>query len=96
MTPYVPPKGMTDLVRVLQHCSADDAARVLVLAFQDCACDAILQDRLRFAAYDLLAACKAALETADTGRALDWHRLTAAIEQAERTEPVKEPPCTVF
>jgi hypothetical protein len=60
---------------------------VLVLAFRDCAAAALLQDvRLHVAAPTLLAACKAALETAETGRALDWPALTAAVDQAERTE----------
>jgi hypothetical protein len=87
MIPYVPPQGLADFVYVLQRCPPRDAERVLALAFQDCAHDAILQDmRLRFAAYDLLAACKAALDTTESGRALDWAQLSAAVDQAERTE----------
>lgn len=87
MTPYEPPHGMADLVWLLQHCAPDEAARVLALAFRDCAAAALVQDfRLHVAAPTLLAACKAALETAESGRALDWTALTAAVEEAERCE----------
>jgi hypothetical protein len=88
MTPWTPPTGLEPFVRLLQRCGTADAVRLLARAFETCAADAILQDyRLRGAAPQLLAACKAALATADTGTALDWHRLTAAIEQAELATP---------
>jgi hypothetical protein len=87
VTPYEPPHGMADLVWLLQHCAPDEAARVLALAFRDCAAAALVQDfRLHVAAPTLLAACKAALATAETGRALDWATLVAAVDQAERLE----------
>jgi hypothetical protein len=87
VTPYEPPNGIADLVWLLQHCTPDEAARVLALTFRDCAAAALLQDvRLHVAAPTLLAACKAALATAETGRALDWPALTAAVAQAEPTE----------
>jgi hypothetical protein len=85
MTPYEPPQGMADFVHVLQHCAARDAARLLTLAFRDCANDAILQEiRLRIAAPELLEAGKRACDTLETGRALD--ALVAAVDQAERGE----------
>jgi hypothetical protein len=81
---YEPPPGMTEFVRVLQRCSAKDAENLLALAFENCAADAITQDlRLRIAAPALLAACKLALATAETGRALDWQALTDAIARVE-------------
>jgi hypothetical protein len=87
MTPWIPPTGLEAFVRVLQRCSTADAVSLLAQAFETCAADAVLQDfRLRGAASQLLAACKAARETADTGRALDWAQLSAAVDQAERTE----------
>ena len=87
MTPYEPPKGLADFVRVLQRCSTTDAIELLTLAFKTCQADAVTQDfRLRYAAPALLAACKQALDTADTGRALDWTALTAAIAQVDRLE----------
>jgi hypothetical protein len=87
VTPYEPPNGMADLVRIVQAVSPSRAADLLALAFQDCAADALTQDlRLRFAAPVLLAACKRALETIETGRALDWPSLVTAVDQAERSE----------
>ena len=87
MTPYEPPHGLAPFVAVLQRCSAEEAVNLLALAFRNCAADAVTQDmRLRFAAPALLAACKRALETTETGRALDWAQLSAAVDQAERTE----------
>ena len=87
MTPYDPPDGLVDFVRVLQHSAPRDAANLLALAFKNCAHDAVTQYiRLHYAAPVLLAACKAALDTVETGRALDWTLLTAAVEQAERVE----------
>jgi hypothetical protein len=90
MTPYDPPQGMADFVRTLQVVSPSRAADLLALAFTTCAADAISQDfRLRYAAAALLAACKQALETAETGRAFNWDALTAAVEQAE-TQPLPQ------
>jgi hypothetical protein len=85
VTPYEPPKGMADFVHVLQHSAASDAARLLTLAFRECANHAILQEiRLRIAAPELLEACKLARDTLETGHALD--ALVAAVDQAERGE----------
>jgi hypothetical protein len=82
MKPYEPPKGMADLVRVLQACAPADAVELLALAFLDCANNAILQDiRLRIAAPELLAACKLALDIIEKGRTLD--ALMAAVDKAE-------------
>lgn len=87
MTLYEPPNGVADFVRVLQASPPRDAERILALAFKNCAHDAVTQYiRLHYAAPVLLAACKRALETAETGRALDWQTLTEAVEQAERAE----------
>jgi hypothetical protein len=87
VTPYEPPQGMADLVRILQAVSPSRAADLLALAFQECAHEAVTDYlRLHYAAPVLLAACKAALATAETGRALDWDTLAAAVEQAERAE----------
>jgi hypothetical protein len=87
VTPYEPPQGMADLVRIVQAVSPSRAADLLALAFQECAHEAVSDYlRLHYAAPQLLAACKAALATAETGRALDWDALTAAVDQAERTE----------
>jgi hypothetical protein len=77
---------MADLVRIVQAVSPSRAADLLALAFQTCAHDAVTDYlRLHYAAPVLLAACKAALATTETGRALDWAALSAAVEQAERT-----------
>ena len=82
MTPYVPPQGLADFVHVLQHCAARDAARLLTVAFRDCANDALLQQiRLCLAAPKLLEAGKLACDTLEPGRALD--ALVAAVDQAE-------------
>jgi hypothetical protein len=87
MTRWEPPDGLAHFVHLLQHCAPADAIGLLTRAFETCAAAAVLQDfQVRAAAPHLLAACKAALETADTGRALDWHRLMAAVEEAERCE----------
>jgi hypothetical protein len=87
MKAYEPPNGMADFVRILQAVSPRDAADVLGLAFNSCAADAVTQHVIvHNAAPALLAACRQALETAETGRALDWTTLAAAVEQAERTE----------
>jgi hypothetical protein len=87
MTRWEPPDGLPQFVRILQHCATADAVRLLAQAFETCAADAVLQDfRLRSAAPALLAACKRALETTETGRALDWAQLSAAVDEAERTE----------
>jgi hypothetical protein len=87
VTPYDPPQGMADLVRILQAVSPSRAADLLALAFQECAHEAVTDYlRLHYAAPVLLAACKAALDTIETGRALDWQGLFNAVEQAERTE----------
>jgi hypothetical protein len=90
MTPYEPPQGMADFVRTLQAVSPSRAADLLALAFTTCAADALTQEfRLHYAAPVLLAACKQALETAETGRALNWATLSAAVEQAE-TQPLPQ------
>jgi hypothetical protein len=87
VTPYEPPQGMADLVRIVQAVSPSRAADLLALAFQECAHDAVTDYlRVQYAAPVLLAACKAALATAETGRALNWDALSAAVDQAERTE----------
>jgi hypothetical protein len=87
MTAYQPPDGLASFVRVLQHCDPSRAANLLTLAFHNRAHDAVTQYiRLHYAAPVLLAACKQALETVETGRALDWAVLVAAVEQAERLE----------
>ena len=84
---YEPPNGMADFVRVLQRCSPSDAIGLLALAFENCAACAVTQEfRLHCAAPQLLAACKLARDTVETGRALDWNALTAAIEKAEPSE----------
>jgi len=84
---YEPPNGIENFVRVLQRCSAADAVNLLALAFNNCAADAVTQDmRLRFAAPQLLAACKLALRATERHEAIDWTELVTAIEKAERIE----------
>jgi hypothetical protein len=87
MTPYEPPNGMADFVRILQAVSANKAADLLARAFRECAADALLHDlRLRQAAPALLAACTRARSALERGHVVDWTELTTVIDQAERPE----------
>ena len=44
MTPYEPPKGMLNFVRVIQACTPVDAADLLALTFRHCAAAACTQE----------------------------------------------------
>jgi hypothetical protein len=87
VTPYDPPQGMADLVRIVQAVSPSRAADLLALAFKECAADALLHDlRLRQAAPALLAACTRARSALERGHVVDWTELTTVIDQAEHPE----------